>query len=94
VHVSWLDAQAYCRWAGKGLPTEAEYAARDGLDGARYPWGDELVVNGRWRCNIWQGEFPRRNTLDDGYLTTAPAKSLPPNGYGLYQTVGNVWEWC
>jgi formylglycine-generating enzyme len=96
VHVSWHDAAAYCSWAGRRLPTEAEweYASRGGLDGARYPWGDDLLDRDRWRCNIWQGDFPRANDLDDGYLTTAPVRTYEPNGYGLWQTVGNVWEWC
>ncbi len=96
VHVSWNDAEAYCAWAGTRLPTEAEweFAARGGLVGKRYAWGDELVPNGKHRCNIWQGTFPTRNRREDGYLGTAPARSFAPNGYGLYSTAGNVWEWC
>ncbi|SEH02987.1 Formylglycine-generating enzyme, required for sulfatase activity, contains SUMF1/FGE domain [Nonomuraea solani] len=96
-HVTWNDAQAYCVWAGRRLPTEAEWerASRGGLEGARYPWGDELLdANGQWQVNIWQGTFPRHNTGDDGWPATAPVRAYQPNGFGLWQTVGNVWEWC
>jgi sulfatase modifying factor 1 len=101
VHVSWNDAQAYCAWAGRALPTEAQWerAARGGLTGRRYPWGDDLLdgdpsERASWRANIWQGRFPWHDDEVDGHGTTAPVRTFEPHGYGLWQMVGNVWEWC
>ncbi len=96
VHVCWDDAEAYARWAGKRLPTEAEweYAARGALDRKQFVWGDEFRPEGRWNANTWQGRFPAQNSAADGYLRTARVGSYPPNGFGLYDMAGNVWEWC
>ena len=95
VHVAFEDAEAYASWAGKELPTEAEWelAARGGLDGAEFVWGDDLMPDGKPLANTWQGDFPWQNSKEDGYEWTAPVGSFPPNGYGLYEMAGNVWEW-
>ena len=96
VQVSWDDARAYAKWAGKRLPTEAEweFAARGGLEGKRYAWGDELKPDSKWVANIFEGEFPYRDTAADGFAGLAPVRSYPANAYGLYDMIGNAWEWC
>jgi formylglycine-generating enzyme required for sulfatase activity len=96
VQVCWDDAVAYAKWAGRRLPTEAEweFAARGGLDQKRYVWGDELRPGGKWMANIWQGRFPNENTEADGYRATSPVGAFPANGFGLYDMSGNVWQWC
>lgn len=96
VQVAWADAVAYAKWAGKRLPTEAEfeYAARGGGDRKRFAWGDQFKPDGKWQANIWQGVFPTSNTVEDGFATTSPVATFPANGFGLYDMAGNVWQWC
>jgi formylglycine-generating enzyme required for sulfatase activity len=95
VHVTFGDAEAFAAWEGKQLPTEAEweFAARGGLDGGDFAWGDEFLPGGKFMANTWQGEFPLRNLVEDGYESTSPVGSFPANGYGLHDMIGNVWEW-
>jgi formylglycine-generating enzyme required for sulfatase activity len=96
VHIAWEDAAAYAKWAGKRLPSEAEFefASRGGLDRNRFAWGNDFKPAGQWVANIWQGSFPVSNSGDDGYIRTSPVRAFAPNGFGLYDVGGNVWQWC